>query len=52
MFRNMIRFYVEELSAPRPNPEVEDHPLSAFRDCLVVIIAVTLHIVAVPPSTT
>jgi hypothetical protein len=27
-------FYGEELKAPRPNPKLEDHPLSAFRNCL------------------
>jgi hypothetical protein len=35
MFRNTIRFY-----APKP----EDHPLSAVRDCLFNIFAVTVHI--------
>jgi len=43
-FRNKIRFYGEELSAPRPNPKLEDHPLSAIRDCLFIIFAATLHI--------
>jgi len=33
-FRNMLRFYCEELLAPRPTPKLEDHPLSAVRDCL------------------
>ena len=32
-FRNKICFYGEELSAPRPTPKLEDHPLSAVRDC-------------------
>jgi hypothetical protein len=36
MFRNKANFYGEELSAPRPAPKLEDHPLSA--------IAATLHI--------
>jgi len=30
----MIRFYGEELLAPRPTPKLEDHSLSAVRDCL------------------
>jgi len=29
MFRNGMRFYDEELLAPRPTPKQEDHPLSA-----------------------
>jgi hypothetical protein len=32
-FRNKLIFYSEEL-APRPAPKLEDHPLSAIRDCL------------------
>jgi len=44
MIRNMIRFYVEALLASRPYPKLEDHPLSAARDCLFDIFAVTLHI--------
>jgi len=40
----MIRFYGEQLSAPRPTPKLEDHPLSAARDCLFNIFAATLHI--------
>ena len=27
-----------------PNPKLEDHPLSAVRDCLFIIFAATLHI--------
>ena len=42
--RNMIRFYCEELLAPRPTSELEDHPLSALRVCLFNISAATLHI--------
>jgi hypothetical protein len=41
VFRNMVIFYGEELLAPRPTPKLEDHPLSAVRDC---IFAATLHI--------
>jgi len=44
MFRNRIRFYGEELLAPRLTPKLEDHPLSAVRDCLFNIFAPTLHI--------
>ena len=38
-FRNKIRFNSEELWAPRPNPKLEDHTLSAVRDCLFNIFA-------------
>jgi hypothetical protein len=44
MLRNNARFYGEELSAPRPTPNLEDHPLSADRECLINIFAATLHI--------
>jgi len=44
MFRNNIRFYGEELLAPRPTPKLEYHPLSAVRDCLFIIFAATLRI--------
>jgi hypothetical protein len=40
----VTRFYDEELSAPRTIPILEDHPLSAVRDCLFNIFAATLHI--------
>ena len=43
MIRNKISFYGEELSAPRPTPKLEDHPLSALGDCLFNIFAATLH---------
>jgi hypothetical protein len=43
MVRNIIIFYGEELLAPRPNPKLEYHPLSAVRDCLFNVIAATLH---------
>jgi hypothetical protein len=33
-FRNKMIFYDEELLAPHPTPKLEDHPLSAVRDCL------------------
>jgi len=44
VFRNYDSFYGEELSAPRPTPKLNDHPLSAVRDCLFNIFATTLHI--------
>ena len=44
LFRNMVIFYGEELLAPRPTPKLEDHPLSAVRDCLFNVFAATLHI--------
>jgi hypothetical protein len=44
MFLNVIIFYGEELLAPRPTPKLEDHPLSAVRDCLFNVFAATLHI--------
>jgi len=34
LFRKRITFYGEELLVPRPKPKLEDHPLSAVRDCL------------------
>ena len=37
IIRNRIRFYVEEMSIPRPTPKMEDHTLSAVRDCLLDI---------------
>jgi hypothetical protein len=43
MFRNVIIFY-GELLAPRPTPKLEDHPLSAVRDCLFNVFTATLHI--------
>ena len=43
-FRNLIRFYGEELLAPRPTPKLEDHTVSAVRICLFNIFAPTLHI--------
>jgi len=37
-------FYGENLSTPRPNPKLEDHPLPAVGDCSFNIFAATLHI--------
>jgi len=34
IFRNKASFYGEELSTPRPTHKLEDHPLSAVRNCL------------------
>ena len=42
-FRNKMRFYGEELT-PRPTPKLEDHPLSAVRNCLFNIFAGAVHI--------
>jgi len=44
MFSNVVRFYVEQFSAPRPTPKLEDHNLSAVRDCLFNIFAAVFHI--------
>jgi hypothetical protein len=43
MVRNITIFYGEELLAPRPTPKLEDHPLSAVRDCLFHVFAATPH---------
>ena len=43
MFRNKTRSYGEELSAPRLTPKLEDHLLSALRDCLFNIFATNFH---------
>ena len=44
MFLNVVSFYGEELLATRPKPKLEDHPLSAARECLYSIIVATLRI--------
>jgi len=41
---NMIHFYGEELLAPCPTPNLEDHHLLVVRDYLVNIFIATLHI--------
>jgi hypothetical protein len=52
-FCNKLIFYGEELLASRPTPKLEDHPLSAVRDCLFNIFAASLHTWrASPPSAT
>jgi hypothetical protein len=43
-FVTWLSFYGEEFSAPRPIPNLEDHPLSAARDSLFNTFAATLHI--------
>ena len=43
-FHNEASFYVEELLAPRQMPKLEDHLLSAVRECLFSIFAATLDI--------
>jgi hypothetical protein len=42
-FHNMIRLYGEELLAPRPTPKLENHPVSAVRDCLFSVFTATFH---------
>jgi hypothetical protein len=46
--RNETVFYGEGLSAPRPTPKLEDHPLSFVRGCLFNIFAANLQLEAVP----
>jgi hypothetical protein len=41
MTHNRIRFYGEELLTSSPTPKLEDHPLSAVRDCLFNVFAAT-----------
>ena len=43
MIRNRIRFSGEKFLAPCPTPKLEDHLLSAVRDCVLNILAATLH---------
>jgi hypothetical protein len=43
MAHTLIRLNSEEVLAPRPNPKLEDHYMSAVRDCLLNIFAATLH---------
>jgi hypothetical protein len=42
-FVTIKNVYGEGLLVPRPTPKLEDHPLSAVRDCLFNIFAATLH---------
>jgi hypothetical protein len=41
-FRNKLAFYGEELLASRPTPKLEDHLLSAVRDCLFNVLQSTV----------
>ena len=43
-FRNKGNFYGEELLASRKTPKLEDHPLSAVYDCLLILFAAILQI--------
>ena len=45
-FRNKASFYLEVLLAHCPNPKLEDHPLSAVRDCLFNIFEVIVQIIS------
>jgi hypothetical protein len=44
IFRNIVSFYCEELLATRLTIMLEDHTLSAVRDCLLNMFAATLYI--------
>ena len=44
MFPNILNVYGEQLLVSRPTPKLEDHPVSAVRDCLFNIFAATHHI--------
>jgi hypothetical protein len=41
-FSNKLIFKVNCI--PTPNPQLEDHPLSDVRDCLINIFEATLHL--------
>jgi hypothetical protein len=43
LIRNMVKFTRWGVFASRPTPKLEDHPLSACGDCLLNVLAVTLH---------
>jgi hypothetical protein len=40
---NKFMYYGEELLGSRPAPNPENHPLSAIRECLLVLSVDTLH---------
>jgi len=44
MFSQKDTFYGEELLPCRPTPKLEEHPLSAVRDCLFNTYAATLRV--------
>ena len=52
MFRNLIRFYGEELSAPRPTPKPEDHPCRLSATAYSIYSQLPSILEAVPPSAT
>jgi hypothetical protein len=39
-----VFFYSEEFLSTRRTPQPEDHPLSAFRECLFSIFSATFNI--------
>jgi len=43
-FRYLLNFYFETLLAPRPTLKLEDHSLSAVRNCLCSMLAAKLHL--------
>jgi hypothetical protein len=43
LFRNITILYGDDLLAPRPTSKLEDHPLSAARNCLFNVFGATLH---------
>ena len=47
MFCNISNFDCEDLLAPRPNPKLEDHPLSTVRNCWFNIFDAIFHIKAI-----
>ena len=44
LFHNKATINGEELLAPCPTPKLEDHLMSAVRDCLVSIFTAALHV--------
>jgi hypothetical protein len=44
MFRDKDTFSRWGVLSPSSNPKLEDHPLSAVRDCLFYIFVATLHV--------
>jgi len=44
MFLKKVRFYGEELLAPRPTPKLDEKLLSAVRSSLFIVFIPTLHI--------
>ena len=52
LFHNIPSFYGKEVLAVYPNPKLENHPLSAVRECLFNTFSATLHIWRPSPSIT